>query len=149
MAAMTHHLKRREQTRNERQNVKINDLNHQTDDTHLINNLNHQQHLNDRSPKIHISKHPLHYAVEQHLPPINIKCEPKLNDQRCATMIIRELFAAIEEKFRKINARYAKPFGFDYWFIDRDGNLQCYTREIELFVFLCDKQNYPDKLRNI
>jgi hypothetical protein len=149
MTAMNHHLKKREKTSNERQNDKINDRNQQIDDTHLNNNRNQQQHQTDRSPKLHITNHALHYAVEQHLPPINIKCEPKLNDQRIATMIIKELFFAIEEKFRKINTRYTKPLGFEYWFIDRDGNLQCYTREIELFVFLCDKQNYPDKLRNI
>jgi hypothetical protein len=55
----------------------------------------------------------------------------------------------LKKNSRKINARYIKPLGFDYWFIDRNGNLQCYTGETELFVFLCDKQNYPNKLRNI
>jgi len=29
-------------------------------------------------------------------------------------MIIKELFFVIEEKFRKINAKYIKPLGFDY-----------------------------------
>ncbi|CAF1450767.1 unnamed protein product, partial [Rotaria magnacalcarata] len=86
------------------------------------------------------------HAIEQHLPPINIKCEPKLNDQKHATTLIKEFFSRIEKEFRKLNTKYAKPLGFYYWFIDRDGNLQCFTHEIELFVFLCGSQNYPDKI---
>jgi hypothetical protein len=56
---------------------KINDRNHQIDDTHLNNNINQQQHQTERSRKLHITNHALHYAVGQHLPSINIKCEPK------------------------------------------------------------------------
>ncbi|CAF3147083.1 unnamed protein product, partial [Rotaria sp. Silwood2] len=102
----------------------------------------------EHQPKLFISNNALHYAIEQHLPPINIKCEPKVINQKHGTILIKELFSAIEKEFRKLNAKYVKPLGFDYWFIDRDGNLQCYTREIELFVFLCDPQNYPIKLSN-
>jgi hypothetical protein len=148
MTAMNHHLKKREQKRNERQTVKSNEPMQINDDTHLNINPNQQQHQLDHSSKFHITNHALHYAVEQHLPPINIKCEPKITDQRIATMVIKELFLSIEKKFRELNVKFTKPLGFDYWFIDRDGNLQCYTREIELFVYLCDKQNYPDRLRS-
>ncbi len=149
MAAMNHHLKRRGMT-NYKRIDNINYLDRQNSEIQQNNDQQqqHQHNTANNSPKIHISNHALHYAVEQHLPPINIKCEPKLIDQRYATMLIKELFSLIEEKFRKLNTKYIKPLGFEYWFIDRDGNLQCFTREIELFVFLCDNQNYPEKLIN-
>ncbi|CAF1680789.1 unnamed protein product [Rotaria magnacalcarata] len=131
MTAMNHRLKNAEK----KKGVK------QTDQQGYLSSQEHER-------RTTISNHALHYAVEQHLPPINIKCEPKITDQKLGTMIIKELFVKIEKNFRHLNANYEKPLGFEYWFIDRDDNLQCFTRSVELFVFLCNPQNYPEKLLN-
>ncbi|CAF4388241.1 unnamed protein product, partial [Rotaria socialis] len=132
MTAMNHHRLRN--TEKERA-VK------QTDQQAYLINHEHEQ-------KTSISNHALHYAVEQHLPPINIKCDPKVIDQKQGTMLIKELFLKIEKNFKDLNKNCLKPLGFEYWFIDRDENLQCFTRNVELFVFLCNPQNYPEKLLN-
>ncbi|CAF1143460.1 unnamed protein product [Adineta steineri] len=105
-------------------------------------------HSNDQQSGVYISNHALHYAVEQHLPSINIKCKPIIENQKQATDLIKDFFAKIEQNFKNLNKKYTKPLGFDYWYIDKNGDLQCYTKEIELFVFLCDGHNYPGKISN-
>ncbi|CAF3357244.1 unnamed protein product [Rotaria socialis] len=45
--------------------------------------------------------------------------------------------------------KYDHPVGFDYWFVDKSRDVACYTRHIELYVLLCEPQNYPNNLCNI
>ena len=51
-----------------------------------------------------------------------------------------------EKDIRRMNNHYNLPLGFEYWFIDKNGDLTCYTKHTELFVYLCESQNYPPKL---
>ncbi|CAF1526537.1 unnamed protein product [Adineta ricciae] len=96
-----------------------------------------------------ITQHALQYAVEHHLPPITIECNPKIDSSEKAKAVIKNLCEHIEEKFRQVNKNCKFPIGFDYWFINKDGNLTCYTKHIELFVYLSDRNNYPSQTNNI
>ena len=95
-----------------------------------------------------ISKHALHYATEQHLPPFKITCQPGVKDHQEETVLIKALFAHIKNDFSKINQSYSRPLGFDTWYVDRQGALICFTRELELFVYLWDITHYPSQLIN-
>lgn len=46
--------------------------------TYTTNYSTQNEHNQDDKGKYKFTNHALHYAVEQHLPPINIKCEPKI-----------------------------------------------------------------------
>ncbi|CAF1151047.1 unnamed protein product [Adineta steineri] len=98
---------------------------------------------------INISHQALNYAVEQHLPPIYIQCDPKLTDHLKGKEIIKGIFEYIEKRFRSINKHYKLPLGFDYWYINKNGDLVCYTRHSELFVYLCDPQKYPKTINSV
>ncbi|CAF4935989.1 unnamed protein product, partial [Rotaria magnacalcarata] len=98
---------------------------------------------------IQISQHALHYAVENHLSPIRLECQPKINDNKKGNEVIKALFSYIEKTFRQKNKSYQHPLGFDYWYINRSGDLICYTKHTELFVYLCETQNYPTELESI
>ncbi|CAF1501089.1 unnamed protein product [Rotaria magnacalcarata] len=54
-----------------------------------------------------------------------------------------------KKTFRQKNKSYQHPLGFDYWYINRSGDLICYTKHTELFVYLCETQNYPTELESI
>ncbi|CAF3212807.1 unnamed protein product [Rotaria socialis] len=117
--------------------------------THLTNysstnNYNNHQH----DDKYKFTNSALHCAVEQHLPPIKIKCQPKIKDHKDGTLLVKEFLHFIEKKLIHINKEHTQPIGFDYWYIDRNNDLQCYTKSIALFVFLCDANNYPEKILN-
>ncbi|CAF4811670.1 unnamed protein product [Rotaria socialis] len=83
-----------------------------TEKERTVKQIDQQAYLinHEHEQKTSIPNHALNCAVEQHLSPINIKCDLK--------------------------------------FIDRDENLQYFTHNVELFVFLCNPQNYPEKLLN-
>ncbi|CAF1331266.1 unnamed protein product [Adineta steineri] len=145
------------QTRNNAKNTKKDNqtdssinLTHTNDIDQYQNTpiLDHHQKDVSNQHKAPISQQTIQYAIEQHLPPIKINCEPKVKENKDAICLIKEFFSIIEPNFRKLNPKYCKPIGFEYWFIDRDGNLSCFTREIELFVFLCDAFNYPGQVLN-
>ena len=104
---------------------------------------------NEGAEPFPISNHALQYAVEHHLPPIRIECNPKLDDQSKGKEIVKALFNHIEKDFRCKNAWYAHPIAFDYWYIDKYGKLACYTRHTELYVYLCDPRNYPSSAANV
>ncbi|CAF3681114.1 unnamed protein product [Rotaria sordida] len=101
---------------------------------------------NLKNYEINISSHALNYAVSQHLPPININFSPKLTDHQKGKDIVKALFTYIGKDFRKLNKHYILPLGFEYWFINKNGDLTCYTRHTELFVYLCEPLNYPSTL---
>lgn len=92
---------------------------------------------------IKISQHALNFAVEQHLPPIRIVCSPKVEDHQKGESIVKSLLMHIDKDFRKLNKHFNLPLGFEYWFIDNNGDISCHTKHTELFVYLCEPQNYP------
>lgn len=96
----------------------------------------------------HIPQHVLNYAVNHQLPPIKINCQPGVRDQQEGTELIKILLDYIQEDFRKLNRTYSRPLGFDTWYVDKQGALLCFTRDVELFVYLWDVSHYPPRLSN-
>ncbi|CAF3284200.1 unnamed protein product [Rotaria sp. Silwood2] len=81
MASMNHHyLKNKQKKGYVKQSEQTNYRVHQNNDNYLNNHSNQQKRQMEHQPKLFISNNALHYAIEQHLPPINIKCEPKLSN---------------------------------------------------------------------
>ncbi|CAM4744032.1 unnamed protein product [Rotaria magnacalcarata] len=119
-------------------------------------NINKNKNYNDNSTNnnqcddlnIPISHHALAYAVENQLPPIKISCQPKINQSQQGKEIIKALFEYIEKNFRKLNKNYQHPLGFDYWYTNKNGDLICFTKHTELFVYLSDPLKYPESLCN-
>ncbi|CAF1309667.1 unnamed protein product [Rotaria sp. Silwood1] len=64
------------------------------------------------------------------------------------TILIKALFSYIHDKFLKLNKTYTRPIGFGTWFVDQQGGLTCFTKEIELLVYLWDVTHYSEKLLN-
>ncbi|CAF4373138.1 unnamed protein product, partial [Rotaria magnacalcarata] len=99
--------------------------------------------------QLHVSQHALKFAVENKLPPIKIQCEPQLKTQEEGSEIIKQFLKYIETNFRKLNPRYNQPLGFDHYMVVDSGELICFTNYIELFIYMCDINNYPNQLNNI
>ena len=97
---------------------------------------------------LHITQHAMQYAIEHHLPFIHIECQPKVENQSKGKEIIRALLAHVEKDFRTKNMYFSHPMAFDYWFIDKQGNLTSYSRHTELYVYLCDSTKYPESVVN-
>jgi hypothetical protein len=100
------------------------------------------------STTANVTQHALNYAVTQQLPPFKIQCEPRVKEQAEGAHLIKSLFSFIQEEFKKLNKHYGRPMGFDTWYIDQQGSLVCYTKEMELFVYLWDITHYPAQLGN-
>ncbi|CAF3620084.1 unnamed protein product [Rotaria socialis] len=99
--------------------------------------------------QLHVSQHALKFAVENKLPPIKIQCEPQLKTQEEGSEIIKQFLKYIETNFRKLNPRYNQPLEFDHYMVVDSGELICFTNYIELFIYMCDINNYPNQLNNI
>ena len=123
---------------NVEKNANINDIQRQKHETNVQHPL-----------ECTITRQALQYAVHYQLPPIKITCQPQVKDQVEGTNLIKALFTHIKENFCKINKYYNRPIGFDTWYVDNQGALVCFTRQIELFVYLWDVSHYPSKLLNI
>lgn len=104
--------------------------------------------ISPQQPRHEITPHAVNYAMENHLPPIKIGCEPKASNHQTAKEIVTQILSHIEKNVRSINKKYDHPLGFDYWFVDKEGNIICYTKHIELFVFLCNASNYLQTINN-
>ncbi|CAF1308437.1 unnamed protein product [Rotaria sordida] len=104
--------------------------------------------VENNNSDISISQHALAYAIESHLPPIKISCQPKITQNQKGNEIIKGLIAFIEKNFRQLNKNFHHPVGFEYWYVNKNGDLVCYTKHNELFVYLCEPQNYPTLLSN-
>ncbi|UJR18407.1 hypothetical protein I4U23_005312 [Adineta vaga] len=102
--------------------------------------------INDQ---IYVSRHAMKFAVEERFPPIKIKCEPSLKSQEEASLMINELLKHIEQNFKKLNPQYSNPLGFDHYMLDKNGDLLSFTKYIELFIYMCDINNYPTKINDI
>ncbi|CAF2855046.1 unnamed protein product [Rotaria sp. Silwood2] len=95
-----------------------------------------------------ITQHALQYAVNYQLPSLKITCQPGVKDQIEGKNIMKALFIHIHDDFCKLNNQYNRPIGFDTWYVDKQGDLICFTSQIELFVYLWDVDHYPPKLLN-
>ncbi|CAF3344262.1 unnamed protein product [Rotaria socialis] len=116
---------------------KINNAQQRADETNL------QSHS-----KSNITQHALQYAVNHQLPSLKITCQPGVKDQVEGTSIIKALFMHIHDDFCKLNNQKNRPIGFDTWYVDKQGDLICFTSQIELFVYLWDVDHYPSELLN-
>ncbi|CAF1014060.1 unnamed protein product [Rotaria sordida] len=96
--------------------------------------------------KFNITNDAVAYSVDQIFPPIKIICDPKVNEHKDGANIIKELFKLIVVDFKQVNPKHNEVIGFESWYIDSNGNLQCITRDVELFLYLCDVQHIPNML---
>ncbi|CAF3089329.1 unnamed protein product [Rotaria sp. Silwood2] len=78
-----------------------------------------------------ISNQALSYAATTHLQPIKLECEPKLKEQKLVVKFIQQFFKFIEKAFRQQNITYQKAIGFEQWWIDKNGDIQGVTNEID------------------
>jgi hypothetical protein len=78
----------------------------------------------------------MNHAVQQYLPSIRIICTSKIYDFAVAEELIDELLVCIEKNFRYLSQDYEHPISFDYWHLDRSGDIYCYTRNIDLCFIL-------------
>lgn len=97
-------------------------------------------------PHLDVSKHALQYAVEHHMPSLLIACQPKIKEQSVAKAIVKEILKYIEKDFRQLNKNYKSPLGFDFWYINKEGDLVCYTQLRELYIFLLEPSHYPGRI---
>jgi hypothetical protein len=95
-----------------------------------------------------ITNNAIAFAIDQPLPSIKLVCEPKVKDQKEGAQKIKELFRLITNDFKQINPKHNDIIGFESWYLNYNGDLICVTRDIELFVFLCDSKHIPDTLLN-
>ncbi|CAF1061099.1 unnamed protein product, partial [Rotaria magnacalcarata] len=113
-----------------------------------INNNGNNNNMNNESSIFNFTRNAIDYAINQHLPPIKIICEPKIDNQKEGGIIIKGLIRSIEKDFKGVNPQHNDLIGFDSWYIDIKGDIGCITSDIELFVFLCDDKHIPNKVEN-
>ncbi|CAF1379172.1 unnamed protein product, partial [Rotaria sordida] len=41
---------------------------------------------------------------------------------------------------------HKKVLGFDYWWINNDGEIMGITKDISLYIYLCDTRHYPEQV---
>ncbi|CAF4636013.1 unnamed protein product [Rotaria magnacalcarata] len=120
---------------------------HQRTNNKVLNQVDKQQE-SDGINDIHITNQALKFAVEDTFPPLKIICNPSLTSKEEADNVIEEFFKFIEQNFKKTNPRFIYPLGFDNYIIDKTGSLICFTKCIELFVYMCSTSHYPEKINN-
>ncbi|CAF1162322.1 unnamed protein product [Didymodactylos carnosus] len=81
--------------------------------------------------------------MENHLQPHKFEFNPKFksNDHKQGVKFIQEFLRLITNDFRKQNSTYSKP-----WWIDRNGDIQAITNEIDLYVYLCNEEHIPKEI---
>ncbi|CAF1359016.1 unnamed protein product [Rotaria sordida] len=114
-------------TRKERKNICQTLSTDDESERNNINQMKNDKYHNANNTNINISQHALNYAIEQHLPLIYIKCNPKVSDNTKAKGIIKALITHIKDDFYKLNKYYNQPLGFEY----------------------CDTHNYPTSVESI
>ncbi|CAF4503285.1 unnamed protein product [Rotaria socialis] len=113
-----------------------------------INNNGNNNNMNNESSIFNFTRNAIDYAINRHLPPIKILCEPKIDNQNEGGIIIKGLIRSIEKDFKGVNPKHNDLIGFDSCYIDVKGDIGCITSDIELFVFRCDDKNIPNKVEN-
>ncbi len=84
-----------------------------------------------------------------HLTPLRIKCNPILSDRNLALKFVKEFFKKIENSFKNIYSDHKNAIGFDYWWINNDGDLVGITKDISLYIYLCDVKHYPEQIDSV
>ena len=60
------------------------------------------------------------------------------------------LFKYIEKDFRKKSTDNQQPIGFHHWWTDSGGKrLYGITKDVNLYIYLCDLKHYPAQIDNI
>ena len=143
---------RERRTVKENDNYQLLDMDLEINDPGLRIQECHRKENADKSNEgngIIISQRAMKFAVEEKFPPIKIQCVPTLkNEQECA-ILVKGLLNHIEINFKKINPRFKQPLGFEHYMIDKNGDVLCFINTIELFIFMCDVNNYPDCVNSI
>lgn len=98
---------------------------------------------------INITNEAINFAVDNRFPPIKIYCETPLKTQDEGLLIVKAFSHHIEQKFKILNPKFNQPLGFDHFLIDKNGSLICFTKYIELFIYMCNIDNYPKCLNNV
>ncbi|CAF1655919.1 unnamed protein product, partial [Adineta ricciae] len=96
-----------------------------------------------------INKQTMDYAIGSHSTPLRIKCNPKLKDRNSTLPFVKEFFDRIKQSYKNKNSTHEEPLGFDYWWIDSEGDLVGTTKNLSLYVFLCDIRHYPEQINDI
>ena len=125
--------------RNRNMTTNIENINNRTE-------ISLDQHSEATSPRV--SQQALNYAAETHLQPIKIQCEPKFVEQKAAVKFIQQFFKEIESDFRKQNPTYTRPLGFDIWWIDKGGDIQGISKQLDVYIYLCKSERYPKEINN-
>ncbi|CAF4978354.1 unnamed protein product [Rotaria sp. Silwood1] len=114
-------------------------------------NYHYQINQNDKIniPVYPVNNYSLSYATDLHLTPLKIKCNPTLSDKNTALKFVQEFFRRIENSFRKKYADHKRTLGFDYWWINNDGDLVGITKDLSLYVYLCDTRHYPEYIDTV
>ncbi|CAF4965888.1 unnamed protein product [Rotaria sp. Silwood1] len=123
------------------------------DSSHHVNKYSNNYETNQNKkinmPDYPVNGHSISYATDLHLTPLRIKCNPTLSDKNIALKFVQEFFKRIENSFRKKHIDHRKTLGFDYWWINNDGDLVGITKDLSLYVYLCDIRHYPEYIDSI
>ncbi|CAF3833875.1 unnamed protein product [Rotaria sp. Silwood1] len=123
------------------------------DSSHHVNKYSNNYEINQNKkinmPNYPVNDHSISYATDLHLTPLRIKCNPTLSDKNTALKFVQEFFKRIENSFRKKHIDHRKTLGFDYWWINNDGDLVGITKDLSLYVYLCDIRHYPEYIDSI
>ena len=95
-----------------------------------------------------ITKFAMDYAVDHLAQPFKIECDPKVKDTPHGAKIINGLISHNKKDFATKNPNCSRPLMFDVWWIDGKGDIQIIVKSTELFVHLCNAENYPKELAN-
>ena len=58
------------------------------------------------------------------------------------------VFKVINGDFKRMYPKHNDITGFELWFTDTKGNICGITRNIYLFIYLCDAKKIPSRLLN-
>ena len=112
----------------------------------LLNNINNNSTRNNNNMKM--SNQALTHAVDYYYYPFILEFEPKLKDKKQGVKIVNELMKYVKNDFVRAYPLFAKPLLADIWWIDSEGNLQMIIKTTELYIYLCNKDRYPNELLN-
>ena len=105
---------------------------------------------NNQLEQPNISEQAITYAIESNPSPIKIECYPALDNREHAKKFVINLFKYIEKDFRKKSTDNQQPIGFHHWWTDSGGKtLYGITKDVNLYIYLCDLKHYPAQIDNI
>ncbi|CAF3794175.1 unnamed protein product [Rotaria sordida] len=113
----------------------------------LSNNINNNS-IRRNNNNMKISNQALVYAADYHYSSFKLECESKLNDKKQGVKMVNELMKYIKIDFLRAYPLFTKPLLVDLWWIDSEGNLQMIIKTTELYIYLCNKDRYPNELFN-